>query len=205
MWPRAQNTQWMGAAAENYVQCPCAGRPLRRPLRAHQRGEHVQMTGVAVITSPPTNILKQPCAGWTARRRHCKQRRAMRAVAAERSWDGKYQLLDNIKNNPDGLTLYLCLGQAIFPAATCLSISPTKWTRAAQRPKPKRPTMWYAIMWCPFETVPRVKFTEEESIAGHLCAGYRQLRHGECGEVHHGRKEPERVGRLRGGTEQYAG
>ena len=54
----------------------------------------------------------------------------MRAVAAERSWDGKYQLLDNIKNNPDGLTLYLCLGQAIFPAATCLSISPTKWTRA---------------------------------------------------------------------------
>ena len=47
---RAQNTQWMGAAAENYVQCPVLEGPYGDRALINVES-NVQMTGVAVITT----------------------------------------------------------------------------------------------------------------------------------------------------------
>ena len=80
--------------------------------------------------------------------------------------DGKYQLLDNIKNNPDGLTLDQALGQwAIFPGGYLPQYITNEVDQsAAQLPETKAANDVVRDYVVPFETVPRVKFTEEESI-----------------------------------------
>ncbi|MFQ7004508.1 MAG: hypothetical protein ACLRRT_13080 [Ruthenibacterium lactatiformans] len=124
LWP-AQNTQWMGAAAE-YCAVPRAGRPLRRP-RAHQRGE--QRADDGRCRHHHRQLYPEATMRWLDYF-YSEEGTVLCRLGIEGEGyevvDGKYQLLDNIKNNPDGLTLDQALGQwAIFRAATCLSISPT--------------------------------------------------------------------------------
>lgn len=121
--------------------------------------------------------------------------------------DGKYQLLDNIKNKPrradagPGSGPVGHLPGGYLPQYITNEVDQS----AAQLPETKAANDVVRDYVVPFETVPRVKFTERRASSWAPMRRCRQLRHGECGEVHHGRKEPERVGRLRGGTEQYAG
>ncbi|MFR1358451.1 MAG: hypothetical protein ACLSBB_14600 [Ruthenibacterium lactatiformans] len=112
---RAQNTQWMGAAAENYVQCPVLEGPYGDRALINVES-NVQMTGVAVITT--ANKYPEATMRWLDYFYSEEGTVLCRLGIEARAGvvDGKYQLLDNIKNNPDGLTLDRALGQwAIFP------------------------------------------------------------------------------------------
>lgn len=141
-----------GAAAENYVQCPVLEGPYGDRALINVES-NVQMTGVAVITT--ANKYPEATMRWLDYFYSEEGTVLCRLGIEGESYevvDGKYQLLDNIKNQPRRADAGPGSGP-VGPssrAATCLSISPTKWTRARPScPKPKRPTMWYAIMWCP--------------------------------------------------------
>lgn len=105
-----------GAAAENYVQCPVLEGPYGDRALINVES-NVLMSGVAVITT--ANKYPEATMRWldyfTAEEGTVLCRLGIEGESYE-VVDGKYQLLDNIKNNPDGLTLDQALGQwAIFP------------------------------------------------------------------------------------------
>ena len=163
---RAQNTQWMGAAAENYVQCPVLEGPYGDRALINVES-NVQMTGVAVITT--ANKYPEATMRWLDYFYSEEGTVLCRLGIEGESYevvDGKYQLLDNIKNNPDGLTLDQALGQwAIFPGGYLPQYITNEVDQsAAQLPETKAANDVVRDYVVPFETVPRVKFTEEESI-----------------------------------------
>ena len=163
---RAQNTQWMGAAAENYVQCPVLEGPYGDRALINVES-NVQMTGVAVITT--ANKYPEATMRWLDYFYSEEGTVLCRLGIEGESYevvDGKYQLLDNIKNNPDGLTLDQALGQwAIFPGGYLPQYITNEVDQsAAQLPETKAANDAVRDYVVPFETVPRVKFTEEESI-----------------------------------------
>ena len=163
---RAQNTQWMGAAAENYVQCPVLEDPYGDRALINVES-NVQMTGVAVITT--ANKYPEATMRWLDYFYSEEGTVLCRLGIEGESYevvDGKYQLLDNIKNNPDGLTLDQALGQwAIFPGGYLPQYITNEVDQsAAQLPETKAANDVVRDYVVPFETVPRVKFTEEESI-----------------------------------------
>ena len=163
---RAQNTQWMGAAAENYVQCPVLEGPYGDRALINVES-NVQMTGVAVITT--ANKYPEATMRWLDYFYSEEGTVLCRLGIEGESYevvDGKYQLLDNIKNNPDGLTLDQALGQwAIFPGGYPPQYITNEVDQsAAQLPETKAANDVVRDYVVPFETVPRVKFTEEESI-----------------------------------------
>lgn len=128
---------------------------------------NVQMTGVAVITT--ANKYPEATMRWLDYFYSEEGTVLCRLGIEGESYevvDGKYQLLDNIKNNPDGLTLDQALGQwAIFPGGYLPQYITNEVDQsAAQLPETKAANDVVRDYVVPFETVPRVKFTEEESI-----------------------------------------
>ena len=128
---------------------------------------NVQMTGVAVITT--ANKYPEATMRWLDYFYSEEGTVLCRLGIEGESYevvDGKYQLLDNIKNNPDGLTLDQALGQwAIFPGGYLPQYITNEVDQsAAQLPETKAANDVVRDYVVPFEIVPRVKFTEEESI-----------------------------------------
>ncbi len=163
---RAQNTQWMGAASENYVQCPVLEGPFGDRALVNIEG-NVQMTGVAVITS--ANKYPEATMRWLDYFYSEEGTVLCRLGIEGESYevvDGKYQLTDIIANNPDGKTTDQALGDyAIFGGGYLpQNITEKVALGAAVAPQTKAANDVVRDYVVPFSKVPRVKYSEEESI-----------------------------------------
>lgn len=163
---RAQNTQWMGAAGENYVQCPVLEGPYGDRALINVES-NVQMTGVAVITS--ANQYPEATMRWLDYWYSEEGTVLCRLGIEGESYevvDGEYQLTDSIANNPDGKTTDEALGDwAIFGGGYLPQNVIAKVTLgAAVAPQTVEANEVVRDYVVPFSVVPRVKFTEEESI-----------------------------------------
>ncbi|MEG0834661.1 MAG: extracellular solute-binding protein [Christensenellaceae bacterium] len=163
---RAQNTQWMGAAAENYVQPPVLTGPFGDRAMINVES-NVQMTGVAVITT--ANKYPEATMRWLDYFYSEEGTALVRLGIEGKSYkkvDGKYELLDEIKHDPTGLTLDQAIGKwGIFPGGYLPQYITNQVDQsAAQLPQTKAANEVIKDFVVPFEKVPRLKFTEEESI-----------------------------------------
>jgi putative aldouronate transport system substrate-binding protein len=161
------NTLWMGVNSDNYDQPPVLKGPYGDSIWSNVNPK-VQTTGTFVITGK--NQYPEETMRWAdyfySKEGTILVRLGIEGKSFSIDKDGKYQLLDEIKNDPTGLgqdqaqakwTLY-CGGGIPQYAIDELDQSP------AQLPAMKKTTETLRPDLIPLSSIPRLKFTEEESI-----------------------------------------
>ncbi|MDL2233993.1 extracellular solute-binding protein [Ruminococcaceae bacterium OttesenSCG-928-L11] len=160
------NTQWMGASRENFVAMPALTGP-NGDRKWIDVSSNVQGTGACVVTTAcqyPEAAMRWIDFGYSE-----QGTVAIRMGIEGESWykddDGKYQLFDHIKNDPNGLTLDQAVSQwSVYCGGSVPQfITDDVDQSAAQLPQTKADTEVLNPDRVQFSQVPKLKFTEEES------------------------------------------